>query len=111
MRTKWLKKQKTFFYKRVLQFNKSIIDGLGQPSLGPRVSQVYKVPWWENTPSVMLQGALQRHKNSKQIFPEKEMRRPSPHFHIHVPVCNLYIPRISLPILLQENMRTDPGII
>ena len=79
--------------------------------MGPRVNQVYKVPWWENTPSVMLQGALQRHKNSKQIFPEKEMRGPSPHFHIHVPVCNLYIPTIGLPILLQENMRTDLGII
>jgi hypothetical protein len=45
MRTKWLRKQKTFFYKRVLQFNKSIINVLGQPSLGPRVSQLYKVPW------------------------------------------------------------------
>ncbi len=38
-------------------------------------------------------------ENSKQIFPEKEMRGASPNFHIHVSVSNLYIP--GLPILLQ----------
>ncbi len=48
--------------------------------------------------------ALQRHntKNSKKIFPEKELRGLSPNFHIHVPVSDLYIPTIGLPILLQE---------
>jgi hypothetical protein len=47
---------------------------------------------------------LQRHKteNSKQIFPEKELRSLSPNFHIHVSVGDLYIPTIGLPILLQE---------
>jgi len=30
---------------------------------------------------------------------------------IHVSVSDLYIPTISLPILLQENMWTDPGNI
>jgi hypothetical protein len=56
---------------------------------------------------------LQRHntENSKQIFPEKELRGLSPDFHIHVSVIDLYIPRIGLPILLQENMWTDPGNI
>ncbi len=54
---------------------------------------------------------LQRHnnENSKQIFPEKELHALSPNFHIHVSVSDLYIPTIGLPILLQENMWTDPG--
>jgi hypothetical protein len=29
---------------------------------------------------------------------------PIPNFHIHVSVSDLYIPKIGLPILLQENM-------
>ncbi len=41
-------------------------------------------------------------KNSKQIFPEKELHVHSPNFHIHVSVSDLYIPTINLPILLQE---------
>jgi hypothetical protein len=49
--------------------------------------------------------------NSKQIFAEKELRRDSHNFHIHVYVSDLYIPRIGLPILLQENMWTDSGKI
>ncbi len=54
---------------------------------------------------------LQRHKTEhlKQIFPGKESRGVSPNFHIHVSVSDLYIPRIGLPILLQENMLTDSG--
>jgi hypothetical protein len=57
--------------------------------------------------------ALQRNntENLKQIFPEKEMRGHSPNFHIHVSVSDFYIPTIDLPILLQENMWTDPGNI
>jgi hypothetical protein len=41
--------------------------------------------------------ALQRTntENSKQIFPEKELRGHSPNFHIHVSVSDLYIPRIG----------------
>ncbi len=50
-------------------------------------------------------------KIRKQIFPEKELCGLSPNFHILVPVSVLYIPTIGLPILLQENMLTDPGII
>jgi hypothetical protein len=41
-------------------------------------------------------------ENSKQIFPEKELRGYSPNFHMHVSVSDLYIPPIDLPILLQE---------
>jgi hypothetical protein len=58
-------------------------------------------------------AALQRHntENSKQIFPEKKLCGLSPYFHIHVSVSDLYIPWIGLPVLLQENMWTDPGNI
>jgi hypothetical protein len=41
-------------------------------------------------------------ENSKQIFPEKELRGDSPNFNIHVSVSDLNIPTIDLPILLQE---------
>jgi hypothetical protein len=41
-------------------------------------------------------------ENSKQIFPEKELRGHSPNFYIHVSVIDIYIPRIDLPILLQD---------
>jgi hypothetical protein len=57
---------------------------------------------------------LQRHntEKSKQIFPEKELRgHSSPKFHIHVFMSDLYISMIDLPILLQENLWTDPGNI
>jgi hypothetical protein len=35
----------------------------------------------------------------------------SPNFHIYVSVRDLYILTIGLPILLQENVWTDPGNI
>ncbi len=38
----------------------------------------------------------------------KRIARLSPKIHIHVSVSDLYIPTISLPILLQENRWTDP---
>jgi hypothetical protein len=58
-------------------------------------------------------SALQRHftKNSKQIFPEMKLRVSAPHSYIDVPVGDLYITRISLPILLQQNWLTNPGNI
>ncbi len=56
---------------------------------------------------------LQKHttENSKHIFLEKELRGHSLNFHIHVSMSYLNIPTIGLPILLQENMWTDPGNI
>jgi hypothetical protein len=53
---------------------------------------------------------LQRRSSekAKQIFPEKELCALNPNFHIHVSVSDLYIPTMGLPILLQENMWTDP---
>jgi hypothetical protein len=49
-------------------------------------------------------GALQRQnaENLKQIFPEKEYRGLSPNFLIHVSECELYIPTMGLPFLLEE---------
>jgi hypothetical protein len=56
---------------------------------------------------------LQRHytENSKQIFPGQELHGLNLNFHIHASVSDLYILTIGLPIVLQENMWTDPGII
>ncbi len=50
--------------------------------------------WWEDK-----DGALQRHntENSKQIFPEGELRGPSTNFYIHVSVSDFYIPTVALP--------------
>ncbi len=42
-------------------------------------------------------------------IPRKELRGHSPNFHIHVSVSDSYIPTIDLPILLQENMGTEPS--
>ena len=39
----------------------------------------------------------------KEIFPKKELLSLSPNFHIHVSVSDLYIPRISPHIFLQQN--------
>jgi hypothetical protein len=39
---------------------------------------------------------------------KKELRSLNPSFHTHVSVNHLYIPKIGLPILPQENMWTDP---
>jgi hypothetical protein len=56
--------------------------------------------------------ALQRTnaENSKQIFPEKELRGHKPNFHIHVSVSDLYIPTIDLAIFLQELIGPILGI-
>ena len=58
-------------------------------------------------------AALQKHntENSKQIFPERELRGHSPNSCIHVSVSELYIPLIGLPFLLQQNRGTDRGNI
>jgi hypothetical protein len=51
-----------------------------------------------------VSAVLQRHntENSKQIFPEKELRGPIFQFHIHESESDLYIPMIDLPFLLQK---------
>jgi hypothetical protein len=50
-------------------------------------------------------------ENLKQIFPVKELRCLSSNIYINVPVSDLYISSIGLPILLKENMWTRPGNI
>jgi hypothetical protein len=47
----------------------------------------------------------------RKNIPRKGIERGQSHFHIHVSASDLYIPRISQPILLQENMWTDSGKI
>ncbi len=61
----------------------------------------------------IIMTTLQRHntENLKQIFPEKELRDHSSNSYNHVSVSDLYIPTISLPILLQENRWTNRGNI
>jgi hypothetical protein len=47
----------------------------------------------------------------KLIFPNQNYNVLSPSSYTHISVRDLYISRISLPILLQVNMWTDPGNI
>jgi hypothetical protein len=58
-----------------------------------------------------LAHTLQRHctENAKQIFPEIKLRGLVPNSYIHVSVSDLYIPKIGLPILLQQKRSTDRG--
>ncbi len=41
------------------------------------------------------------------VFPEKELRGLSPHFHINVSVSDPYIPTIGPPFFLQQDRQTD----
>ncbi len=50
-------------------------------------------------------------ENSNYVFPEIKLRGLVPNDRIHAFVSDLYIPRISPPILLQLNMQTDRGNI
>jgi hypothetical protein len=45
------------------------------------------------------------------VFPEMELRGLNPNFHIHACACELflYIPRIGLHIVLQQNRQTNRG--
>ncbi len=63
--------------------------------------------------SSLLLSTLQTHntENSKQIFPEKELRGLSPSFQIHVSVSDLHMLRICLPILLLQCCRKMCGPI
>jgi hypothetical protein len=47
----------------------------------------------------------------KLLFPKQNYNVLSPGSYTHIFVRDLYISRIDLPILLQENMWTDPGNI
>jgi hypothetical protein len=43
------------------------------------------------------------------LFPKQNYTVLYPNFHIHVPLSDLYIPRIGLSILLQPNLHINPG--
>ncbi len=45
----------------------------------------------------------------KLLFPKQNYYVLSPSSYTHISVRDSYISRISLPILMQENMWTDPG--
>ena len=47
----------------------------------------------------------------KLLYPKQNYNVLSPSSYTHISVRDLYISRIGLPILLQENMWTDPGNI
>ncbi len=49
-------------------------------------------------------GKTAKTENSKQIFPEKELRGLSPHFNVHVSVSNLYIPTISVCLFCRRKI-------
>jgi hypothetical protein len=66
--------------------------------------------WWVY-PEVGDPYPIHCHKNPIYVFPEKELCGLRPDFHIHVSVSDLFIPRIGLPILLEENMWSNPGNI
>jgi hypothetical protein len=45
------------------------------------------------------------------VFPKQNFNVLSPNSYTHISVRDLYISRIGLPILLKENMWSDPGKI
>jgi hypothetical protein len=47
-------------------------------------------------------------ENPIYLFPEMILRGLVPNSYIHVPVSDLYIPRIGLPVWLQQNRQTYP---
>jgi hypothetical protein len=47
-------------------------------------------------------------ENPIYVFPGMNLRGHVPNSDIHVSVRDLYIPRIGLPIWLQQNRQTDP---
>jgi hypothetical protein len=69
----------------------------------------FLVPWLKQRQGEKYTLQRQNSEISKQIFPEKEYRGPSPNFRIHASVSDLYIPTIGLPILLEEICRQILG--
>jgi hypothetical protein len=57
----------------------------------------------------LLYTAKRLYRKFETYIPRKETGGLGPNSYIHVSVSNLYIPLIGLPIVLQENMWTDPG--
>jgi hypothetical protein len=71
----------------------------------------YCIYFFETQPeNHALEDTLRRHctENLNQIVPEIKLRGLVPNSYIHVNVRNFYIPRICLPILLQQNTESGP---
>ncbi len=51
---------------------------------------------------------LQCTENPIYVYPELKLHGLVPNSYIHVSVSDLYIPRIGLPIWLQQNRQTNP---
>jgi hypothetical protein len=47
-------------------------------------------------------------ENPVYVLPEMKLRGLVPNSYIHVSVSGLFIPRIGLPIWLQQNRQTNP---
>jgi hypothetical protein len=73
-----------------------------------KVSHSHKKPIFRCT---ALQRANTKKFEKHSKFKKIKLRAHSPDFHIRVSVSDLYIPTIDLPILMQENMWTNPGNI
>ncbi len=58
---------------------------------------------------ILVYSAL--YKKPIYVLPEMKLCSLIPNSYIHVSLSNLNIPRISLPIWLQQNRQTDPGNI
>ena len=56
---------------------------------------------------------INKHRTERLIYvvPEMKLRGLVPNYYIHVSVRDLNIPRIGLPIWLQQNRQTYPGNI
>ncbi len=51
------------------------------------------------------------YQNPIYVFPEMKLHGLIPNSYIHVSLSGLYIPRIALPIWMQQTRQTDPGNI
>ncbi len=64
---------------------------------------------WESNINVWFRFMYSQKWNCADLlFLKHYYNVPSPNFYIHVSVSDLYIPRISLSILLHPNRQTDP---
>ncbi len=65
---------------------------------------------WESNINIWFRFMYSQKWNcGASLFPKQNYNVLSPNFHIHVPVSDLFVPRICLSILLQPNRQTDSG--
>jgi hypothetical protein len=82
-----------------------------------RKAHSFSVILYHSIPTCRASECRQTFTHCKDAIPKirnkysqkKKLCGVNPDFHIHVSVSDLYIPRIGLPILLQENVWTDSG--